>query len=713
MMSAPLEENQAEELSFALADDSDHETDDQLLEDRKTGSLLENSHMSPAKPWEYGEGGTHRALRLASHGAGGELADSSSTTTSVPHDPDRWMMPVKREEGLFSADGEVGYNNVTDDKISVRSSHSHWCTICEHPKMISTCDDWKRHMKEHEQVWLCNICARKDSAFTRRSHLARHLSSSHGYPGNDARFLADKGECNESKKAYACGFCIETFRILSDQLNHIDQEHWRRGQNISEWDLNKVIHGLLIQPNILSSWCNLLRDTSSVIRDLTWNTSKAVSLIRRLELSEEPADDLAAAAISQLTPVHISPIADSYRNPMDSINRPQLEPFQRVADIACDSSSDAESVESGVDSVASSRTSVVPDKFSLLAADELVACLLQDAELGIIYKIALGSRHVGADRFERNFRRILNQYSRDLKKEARDRGQTSAAVLVRRRSKYIANTLRQRLEGPRRSYTHDHILHGEDRGTLNIMKIEQYLSSMKGSLSSSSPDEPYIRDEPLVELSSSDTDTSDDDLDDKLPVLSQIKDFMFTSKAFLALRATVWQLVDPSLKLNLGRLTSEIECCRPTPIDVSHEAVESISDQIKGVIEDFTRSSWDWWPLKPRMGHIPPGYARIRWCCVGALTCHVARANRTSLVARSVAKTSQCFMQSRSLGLRPVPLTLQLCSMWSKELVKVDLPVMVRPVIRQYRLQRLTAGTPANTRIILLNMILLSSKRSV
>ena len=49
------------------------------LEDRETDSLLENSYMSPAKPWEQGEGGSH--LRLASHGAGRELADSSSTTT--------------------------------------------------------------------------------------------------------------------------------------------------------------------------------------------------------------------------------------------------------------------------------------------------------------------------------------------------------------------------------------------------------------------------------------------------------------------------------------------------------------------------------------------------------------------------------------------------------------------------------------------------------
>ena len=558
---------------------------------------------------------------------------------------------MKKGKGLFRGGSEVREDNGTDDEGTLGSSHAHWCTICEYPRMFTTCDGWKRHMREHKVASPCNMCTGKDMgkdlAVTSRLNLVRRLLHHHGFSREAADILSRKWSYVEAPKAYACGFCIQTFQIQTDQLNHIDQEHWARGQHFREWDLNKVIHGLLLQPNIQSSWRRLLGDTSSATRDLTWNTSEAKGLIRRLELSEEPADDLAAAAIAQLIPVHLSTITDSYWNPKDSTNRHRIEPLPRVADIASDSSSDAESVESNVDSVASSRTSVVSDKFSLLAADELVMCLLQHAELGIIYKAALESRHVGADRFERNFRRILKQYSRDLKKEARNRGQISAAVLVRRRSGYIANKFRQ-----------NHVLHAEAPSNPHILKVEQYLRSMKGSLSSSSSDKPWIGDELLEEPSSSDTDTSDDDLDDKLPELSQIKDFMFTSQAFLALRATIWQLVDHSLKLNLGRLTTEIECCRATPIDVSHEAIETIPNRVKGVVEDFTKVSWDWWPLKPRRGNIPAGYARIRWCCVSALRCNADRANRTSLVERSVAKTFQIFLQRRSLGLRPVPLNL-------------------------------------------------------
>ena len=553
-------------------------------------------------------------------------------------------------------------------------------------------------MKEHEVHYQCHICPKR--GYSRKINLLRHLIDVHHLSDDAASNQA--GECRrtKTKKAYACGFCIRVFSTHADQLNHIDHEHWRCNEDFRNWDLNKVIQGLLLHPDLQSSWLDLLRGTSSPTQDLTWNLWEAESLITRLESSQQPAIVLAVAAFAQLRRVDLSP-------------KHRVEPFPSVADVASDSSSEAESVESGIDSVASSRTSVISDRFSLVAADELVACLLQNAELRVVYKAALESRHVGLDRFERNFRRILNQYSRDLKKEARNRGQTSAAVLVRRRSRYMANTLRQNLEGPRRGYRHDQIVYGKDRDNVRGLKIEQYLRSMKGSSSSSLSEEPRIRDEPPEELSSSDTDTSDDDFDDKLPELSQVKDFMFTSAAFSALRATIWHLVDHSLQPKLGRLRADIECCPATPIDVSYEAIESMSNRVKGVIEDFTRGSWDWWPLKPRMGHIPAGYARIRWYCVSAVTCHVARANRSSLVRRSVAKTCQFSLQSRSLGLPLVPLMLQLSSMPSREQVKVSLLATIRPVTLQHRLQRLTAGNRASTRIILLRTGLLSSRRSV
>ena len=125
----------------------------------------------------------------------------------------------------------------------------------------------------------------------------------------------------ETKKAYACGFCIRIFGKLVELLRHIDDEHWKCGQDISKWDLNKVIRGLLLQPDIQSSWLDRLPDTSSADPKLMWNPSNAEDLILRLGLSEEPADDLAVAAIAQLTPVHMFPTSDSHWNAKDSMTK--------------------------------------------------------------------------------------------------------------------------------------------------------------------------------------------------------------------------------------------------------------------------------------------------------------------------------------------------------------------------------------------------------
>ena len=186
--------------------------------------------------------------------------------------------------------------------------HHHWCITHDHPYELLSCDAWKRHMREHELLgYPCHICAKR--CYYRKSNLVRHLIFVHHFSEDAAYNQAPMCKRVQTKKAYACGFCIRIFKTQSDQLNHIDDEHWRYDQDISDWDLNKVIQGLLLQPDIQSSWLDRFGKPSSAVQDLTWNPSEAQDLILRLGLSEEPAEDLAVAAIAQLTPAHRSVIA--------------------------------------------------------------------------------------------------------------------------------------------------------------------------------------------------------------------------------------------------------------------------------------------------------------------------------------------------------------------------------------------------------------------
>ena len=164
--------------------------------DRKTGSVLKDSYMSPAKPWEQGKGGMREGLKRAAWGfperADRPLADSSSTTAV----------------------------HGSDNEESVELSHAYWCPTCENDKIMGTRDGWKRHMREHKVAYACNICTGKDLgndlAYNRRLNLVRHLSEHHGFPYDAADILSKKWRYAEATKAYACGFCIQTFEIQLD-----------------------------------------------------------------------------------------------------------------------------------------------------------------------------------------------------------------------------------------------------------------------------------------------------------------------------------------------------------------------------------------------------------------------------------------------------------------------------------------------------------------
>ena len=169
---------------------------------------VRSSHSPPVELEEQGR----RKSCPTPHVAGREMADSSSTTTSASLPSERHTVAVDKSREMYSFE---------DEEID----HPHWCMTCESPKSIRTCDGWKRHMREHERVYPCFQCVEKK--YTRRTNLARHLREVHHLSEAAAHYQAGMWSRIETKKAYACGFCIRLFGTLRDQLNHIDHEHWR------------------------------------------------------------------------------------------------------------------------------------------------------------------------------------------------------------------------------------------------------------------------------------------------------------------------------------------------------------------------------------------------------------------------------------------------------------------------------------------------------
>ena len=217
----------------------------------------------------------------------------------------------------------------------ITTSHSHWCFICPNPRMITTCDGWKRHMKEHETRYRCMPkgpieytagsarcafcglpnpsqrhcdthkafpCANRTldvRSYTRKPHFITHLKT---HNISNIIELAEEWKDTIKKRHFACGFCISHFRSLIEQLNHIDVAHYRLFHHIQDWDPNKVIRGLLLQPGVSESWQRIMASRPGLMESLLrWDVSVVRKLQLRLEVGHESADILAESVFSEST----------------------------------------------------------------------------------------------------------------------------------------------------------------------------------------------------------------------------------------------------------------------------------------------------------------------------------------------------------------------------------------------------------------------------
>ena len=231
---------------------------------------------------------------------------------------------------------DLSTDTSTDEATQpVTNNHSHWCFICPNPRVITTCDGWKRHMKEHETRYRCMPkgpieyttrgarcafcgfrnpdqrhcdihkafpCANRTldvRSYTRKPHFITHLKT---HNISNAIDLAEHWKDTIKKRHFACGFCVFHFHSLIEQLNHIDVAHYRLFHHIRDWDPNKVIRGLLLQSGVSESWQRILASHHGLMESLLrWDVSVVRKLQFRLEVGNESADILAESAFNEST----------------------------------------------------------------------------------------------------------------------------------------------------------------------------------------------------------------------------------------------------------------------------------------------------------------------------------------------------------------------------------------------------------------------------
>ena len=198
-------------------------------------------------------------------------------------------------------------------------------------------DTWRKTVKEHKTVFPCRQCEDSDTArnprnYTRKVNLVKHLFDTHNMSGSDASAQADTWRKEVKRKYFSCGFCVSLFYNVADQLSHIDTEHFQCRQDISGWNISNVIKGLIQQPGVSHVWQNSLGMGYPRSLDFTWNDSVAKDLQLRLELSEESAEVLAAAAISQVIWTEIPQQSDE-ASVTGGFTNPHMEMDQNILSV--------------------------------------------------------------------------------------------------------------------------------------------------------------------------------------------------------------------------------------------------------------------------------------------------------------------------------------------------------------------------------------------
>ncbi|KAL2055060.1 hypothetical protein ABVK25_004882 [Lepraria finkii] len=105
---------------------------------------------------------------------------------------------------------------------------------------------------------------------------------------------------NKSRRSTStAGFCVSLFTSMKEQLNHIDNEHFKQRKHIHAWDFNQVIRGLLLQPRVNSILRSMFGNDYTITQGFNWDPFTNQHLHERIEISEVTPNALASAAINQ------------------------------------------------------------------------------------------------------------------------------------------------------------------------------------------------------------------------------------------------------------------------------------------------------------------------------------------------------------------------------------------------------------------------------
>jgi hypothetical protein len=257
-----------------------------------------------------------------------------------------------------------------------------------------------------------------------------------------------------------------------------------------------------------------------------------------------------------------------------------------------------------------SNTSISQHAFLI---DNITKSLFCTEELKPVLDAACEDVQIGVQRLQKNARRLIQHFGKDLRSEVSDKIQLDVARAMKtpKLSSYAAQSVMRHM----------------------------------GVTAPNSASVPPTQNDPDNDMERNSSDDSSDALDDDdekelwSTEYRHIHDFLYHSEAYIIFRAGLLDFVHkPYEKRILSAIGSDLVGSAGSPLgeDIircmaqevswvpeqaltfSRDVNVSFGDTMKAFVEDRLGESWNWWPLAPRMHGLRLGYCRLQWKSVSS-----------------------------------------------------------------------------------------------
>ena len=177
------------------------------------------------------------------------------------------------------------------------------------------------HLAEHH----LDTCLQREESltFTRADVFRTHLRTEHGLSSDDIKTLIKSRYHQINKTVFSCGLCVGVLFISKEkQVAHIVDGHLNQGQDMKDWDENKMIRSILRHPEINPTWNQALTSNPTISeQSLFWPDTVRGRVPLELDLGNTPAEKFVSMALEHAVENHSYAQRDDTRQPLPFLDR--------------------------------------------------------------------------------------------------------------------------------------------------------------------------------------------------------------------------------------------------------------------------------------------------------------------------------------------------------------------------------------------------------